>query len=123
MLVAALLHDIVEDIHVTLEEVRIRFGDQVAQLVKLLSNTKLDTFKKYKDSDKQAHTERLAQNRDAILIKACDRRHNLETLKAMPRAKQQAKAQETLDYYVPVVRAAGFTQLADLMKKMAKSYL
>ncbi|MGB0357048.1 MAG: HD domain-containing protein, partial [Cytophagales bacterium] len=123
VLMAALLHDVVEDTHVTLEEVSIRFGHQVAELVKLLSNTQLDTFRKYKDSDKQAHIDRMTQNRAALLIKACDCLHNLETLAHMPLQKQRAKAQETLDYYVPVLRAAGFTQLANQLEKLALRFL
>ena len=123
LLIAALLHDIVEDTHVTLEEVHLRFGDQIAQLVKLLSNTKLNSFKKYKEMDKKTHTTRLAHNRDAILLKACDRRHNLETLHAMPHTKKQAKAKETLTYYVPAVRTAGFPDLADQLEEMAKRFL
>ena len=79
VIVAALLHDIAEDTDVSLEEIGVRFGTKVADLVKLLSNIK-SAFKKYKIDSKAAHVTLLASNKEATLIKACDRLHNLQTL-------------------------------------------
>ena len=122
IVIAALLHDIVEDTGMTLEEIDVRFGPKVEKLVRLLSNIK-GTFKKYRIDSKKAHVGLLAEEREAILIKACDRLHNLQTLGAMPRPKQKAKAAETLEYYTPVIRAAGFEKLAEQLETLAKKFL
>ena len=122
IVIAALLHDIVEDTGITLEEVGVRFGAKVEKLVRLLSNIK-GTFKKYTLDSKKAHVALLAEEKEAILIKACDRLHNLQTLGAMPRHKQQAKAAETLEYYTPVIRAAGFARLADQLEEIATKFV
>ncbi|MGB0356915.1 MAG: HD domain-containing protein [Cytophagales bacterium] len=108
MLISALLHDIVKDTNITLEEIGIRFGAEVAHLVKLVSNTDWDTLKKY---------------RDAILIKACAQIHNLNILTEIPYHKQVAKAEETLTHYVPMVQKMGFPDLAYRLVELAKPFL
>ena len=122
IVIAALLHDIVEDTGMGLEEIGVRFGSKVEKLVKLLSNIK-GAFKKYKLDSKKEQVALLASDKEAILIKACDRLHNLQTLGAMPRHKQKAKAEETLEYYTPVIRAAGFEKLAEQLEEIAKKFL
>ena len=122
IVIAALLHDIVEDTGMGLEEIGVRFGPKVEKLVKLLSNIK-GAFKKYKLDSKKDQVALLASDKEAILIKACDRLHNLQTLGAMPRHKQKAKAEETLKHYTPVIRAAGFEKLADQLEETARKFL
>ena len=122
VLKAALLHDVVEDTGILLEEVGIRFGYQVEQLVKRLSNIK-NHFKKYKVKAKKEKIALLSGDREAMLIKACDRLHNLETLASMPPHKQKAKAEETQEYYLPVIRKAGLDALAQQLEDLVKPFL
>jgi len=107
-LVAALLHDTVEDTPYTLAEVRADFGDEVAQLVDGV--TKLDKVK-YGDSA-QAETIRkmiVAMSRDirVLVIKLADRLHNMRTLRHVPQASQERTARETLDIYAPLAHRLG----------------
>ncbi len=107
-LVAALLHDTVEDTPYTLEECRIDFGDEVARLVDGV--TKLDKVV-YGDSA-QAETIRkmiVAMSRDirVLVIKLADRLHNMRTLRYVPQKSQERTARETLDIYAPLAHRLG----------------
>ncbi len=111
-LVAALLHDTVEDTAYTLEELRKDFGDEVAELVDGV--TKLDKVK-YGDSA-QAETIRkmiVAMSRDirVLVIKLADRLHNMRTLRYVPQASQERTARETLDIYAPLAHRLGMNTL------------
>jgi GTP pyrophosphokinase len=111
-LVAALLHDTVEDTPYTLEELRGEFGDEVAQLVDGV--TKLDKVK-YGDTA-QAETIRkmiVAMSRDirVLVIKLADRLHNMRTLRYLKQETQDRKARETLDIYAPLAHRLGMNTL------------
>ncbi|MGD9960191.1 RelA/SpoT family protein [Nocardioides sp.] len=111
-LVAALLHDTVEDTAYTLEQLRKDFGDEVAILVDGV--TKLDKVK-YGDSA-QAETIRkmiVAMSRDirVLVIKLADRLHNMRTLRYVPQASQERTARETLDIYAPLAHRLGMNTL------------
>ena len=111
-LVAALLHDTVEDTAYTLEELRADFGDEVARLVDGV--TKLDKVK-YGDSA-QAETIRkmiVAMSRDirVLVIKLADRLHNMRTLRYVKQTTQERKARETLDIYAPLAHRLGMNTL------------
>ena len=111
-LVAALLHDTVEDTPYSLEQLRADFGDEVAVLVDGV--TKLDKVQ-YGDSA-QAETIRkmiVAMSRDirVLVIKLADRLHNMRTLRYLKAETQERKARETLDIYAPLAHRLGMNTL------------
>ncbi|QIX28719.1 bifunctional (p)ppGpp synthetase/guanosine-3',5'-bis(diphosphate) 3'-pyrophosphohydrolase [Nocardioides sp. JQ2195] len=111
-LVAALLHDTVEDTPYTLDQLRSDFGDEVALLVDGV--TKLDKVQ-YGDSA-QAETIRkmiVAMSRDirVLVIKLADRLHNMRTLRYVKQETQERKARETLDIYAPLAHRLGMNTI------------
>jgi GTP pyrophosphokinase len=112
--VAALLHDAVEDTGVTLEDLERWFGAAVASVVDGV--TKLDRLAFDSKEAQQAATIRkmfiaMASDWRVLLIKMADRLHNMRTLAVMPPAKQQRTAQETLDVYAPLAHRLGVQQV------------
>ncbi|MDI1272282.1 bifunctional (p)ppGpp synthetase/guanosine-3',5'-bis(diphosphate) 3'-pyrophosphohydrolase [Polaromonas sp.] len=120
-LMAALLHDAIEDCGVTKPELIERFGAPVAELVDGL--TKLEKLEFNTREENQAESFRkmlLAMARDVrvILIKLADRSHNMRTLGDVPRSKWQRISRETLDIYAPIAHRLGlnatYRELQDL---------
>jgi len=119
---AALLHDVVEDnLHYTLHDIERLFGKTVARIVDGL--TKISSLKKEMDVSTQAENFRkmlLTLNDDVrvIIIKIADRLHNMQTMDAMRRDKQEKIASETLYIYAPLAHRIGLynikTELEDL---------
>ena len=107
---AALLHDVVEDTQVTLEDIATQFSPQVAKIVEGLS--KLEKIHFNDATHAQAENFRkmlLTLNDDVrvILIKIADRLHNMQTMDAMPAHKQVKIASETLYIYAPLAHRLG----------------
>jgi GTP diphosphokinase / guanosine-3',5'-bis(diphosphate) 3'-diphosphatase len=118
-LVAALLHDTVEDTDLTLEEVRQRFGEQVALMIDGV--TKLDRIKFGSQEEAQAATIRkmvvaMAQDVRVLLIKLADRLHNVRTIAALRPEKQQRIAKETLEVYAPLAHRLGMEEVKHEME-------
>src|ERR1039457_6496503 len=112
-IIAALLHDVVEDTDTTTEQVAEKFGKPVAELVDGLS--KLDRIQFETREDAQAENFRkmlLAMTRDVrvILVKLADRLHNMRTMDAVERAKRGRVAAETLEIYAPIAHRLGLNQ-------------
>ena len=125
-LMAALLHDALEDCVVTKTELIERFGSQVADLVDGL--TKLDKLQFTTREENQAESFRkmlLAMARDVrvILIKLADRSHNMRTLSDAPRSKWTRISSETLDIYAPIAYRLGLNQTYRELQDLAFRHL
>ena len=112
-LMAALLHDSMEDCGITKDDLNERFGEDVADLVDGL--TKLDKLQFNTREENQAESFRkmlLAMARDVrvILIKLADRTHNMRTMSDMPRSKWGRISSETLEIYAPIAHRLGLNQ-------------
>ena len=121
-IIAALLHDTVEDTDTTVEEVRQLFGDQVASLVDGL--TKLAMIELKSTNSKQAENFRkllLAMSDDVrvLLIKLADRLHNMRTLHFCKPEKRQRIARETLDIYAPLAERIGMQEIKSELEEIA----
>jgi GTP diphosphokinase / guanosine-3',5'-bis(diphosphate) 3'-diphosphatase len=121
-LVAALLHDVMEDARVTKTEISDTFGKPVADLVDGVS--KLDRIEFQSAEDAQAENFRkmlLAMARDVrvILIKLADRLHNMRTLGAVPPSKRRRIARETMEIYAPIANRLGLNALYHELQELA----
>ena len=121
-LIAALLHDVVEDDRASLQEVKNAFGEQVAKLVDGV--TKLSKLR-YEGRRKERQVVSLRKllltaNDDlrVIIIKLSDRRHNVETLGSLQKERRERIALETLDVYVPFARLVGLWEMKSFMEQV-----
>lgn len=125
-LVAAILHDTVEDTKVTIEEVKSVFGKEVAELVDGV--TKLGRIPLSTKEEEQAENVRkmlLAMSRDirVIIIKLADRLHNMRTIEVMPPQKRRDKSLETLEIYAPIAHRLGIRAIKEELEDIAIQYL
>ena len=123
---AAILHDVVEDTEASLDDIRDKFGDEVALLVDGVS--KLDQIQFRSRAEAQAESFRkmmLAMIEDirVILVKLADRLHNMQTLDAMPAAKKKRIARETLDIYAPIANRLGINRFKVELEDLGFRYL
>ena len=125
-IIAALLHDVVEDTPATLKEVESKFGKQVAKLVDGLS--KLDKLNFNDVVEAQAENFRkmlLAMSSDirVMIIKLCDRTHNMQTLGHLNEQKRKRIAQETVDIYAPIANRLGLNRIYQELENLCFKHI
>lgn len=123
---AALLHDVVEDTAVSLDDLRRSFGEDVAIMVSGV--TKLTNMPLSTKEEQQAENIRkmlLAMNEDirVILIKLADRLHNMRTMQYQSPDKQRSKSHETMEIYAPIAHRLGIRSVKDELEDLALRYL
>ena len=125
-IVAALLHDCIEDTDSTHDEIARLFGPQVADLVEGV--TKLTRMQYTSREDEQMENLRkmfvaMAKDVRVILIKLCDRLHNMRTLQYQSDKKQKEKSLETMEVYAPIAHRLGMQKLKWELEDLALKYL
>jgi GTP diphosphokinase / guanosine-3',5'-bis(diphosphate) 3'-diphosphatase len=127
-LAAALLHDVVEDCGVTVEQLRQRFGPDVATLVE--GATKIEQLPDRALDTESADAETLrkmflamAEDVRVVIVKMADRLHNMRTLQHLPEDRQRALSRETMDIYAPLASRLGVWQFKWELEDLAFRYL
>ena len=121
--IAAFLHDVVEDTDYTIEDIRERFGDDVAFLVGVVTKQKKDKYEKSKQVDNFRQILASVQyDVRAILIKLADRLHNMRTLDSMRPDKQMKIAGETDYFYAPLANRLGLYHIKSELENLSFRY-
>ena len=134
MAISALLHDVVEDTDIPIETIEEKFGSDVAHLVSGL--TKIDVIRDSElvpsNSDEKLVVSALSfrkmllasiEDVRVLVVKLCDRLHNMLTLDALPAHKQRRIAEETLVVYAPIAHRLGISFLKNILEDLSFGYL
>ncbi len=123
---ASLLHDVVEDTDVSVDEIKRIFGEDVALLVDGVTKIgRLNISSKEQEQAESLRKMLIAMGKDirVIIIKLADRLHNMRTLGAMPEQKQRDKALETLEVYAPIAHRLGIRPVKEELEDLAIKHL
>lgn len=129
---AGLMHDVVEDTHITLAEVKKEFGDDVALMVDGVTKLTNMTYTKREDNqskeDRQAENVRkmlLAMAKDVrvVIIKLADRLHNMRTITYQKEQKRRDKAKETMEVYAPLAHRLGIRAIKEELEDISLRFL
>lgn len=127
-LASGLLHDTVEDTDLTIDEIKKRFGPDVAMIVDSLTKIQRMKLSHRTESDFEAEDHRkiflgMARDIRVIIVKLADRLHNLRTLGALSKERQKALAKETLDVFTPIAHRLGIYRFQSEMEDLSLKYL
>lgn len=121
--IAAFLHDVVEDTHYTIDDIRERFGDEVAFLVGVVTKEKKDKYVQSKQIDNfRQILASMQYDVRALLIKLADRLHNMRTLDSMRPDKQMKIAGETDYFYAPLANRLGLYHVKTELENLSFRY-
>ncbi len=124
--VAALLHDVVEDTEATLDEVKKEFGNDIAVLVDGVTKLgKMPLVTKEQQFSENVRKMMMAMAKDirVIIIKLADRLHNMRTIDAQTESKQREKALETLEIYAPIAHRLGISAIKEELEDISIAHL
>ena len=127
-IISGLLHDVVEDTDVSIEEIRKKWGDDVSKIVDALTKIQRLKLSKITSEEFEAEDHRkiflgMAKDIRVILIKLADRLHNLRTLAALSKERQYAISKETMEVFVPIAERLGLDIIKGEMEDICISYL
>ena len=125
-IVAALLHDCIEDTAATHQEIAKKFGETVAELVEGVTKlTKMQYVTKEEEQMENLRKMLMAMSRDirVILIKVCDRLHNMRTMEYQSPRKQREKSLETMEIYAPIAHRLGMQKIKWELEDLALRFL
>ncbi|MGM9873600.1 MAG: RelA/SpoT family protein [Bacilli bacterium] len=127
-IISGLLHDVVEDTDVSIEEIQKKWGQEVAKIVDSLTKIQRLKLSKMKSEEFDAEDHRkifigMAKDIRVIIIKLADRLHNLRTLKSLSFERQQVICKETMEVFVPIAHRLGLDVIKSEMQDICLSYL
>lgn len=122
---AGLLHDLLEDTKTTPEEIKKEFGEEILFLIEgvtKLGEIKYRGTQRYNESLRKLFVA-MSQDIRVLIIKLCDRLHNMQTLEFVPKEKQQRIAKETLEIYAPIASRLGIKKLQRELEDLSFKYV
>ena len=127
-IIAGLLHDVVEDTDVSVDDITKKWGEEVSKIVDALTKIQRLKLSKITSEEFEAEDHRkifigMAKDIRVIIIKLADRLHNLRTLGALTQDRQQAIAKESMDVFVPIAERLGLDVIKSEMEDLCVAYL
>ena len=125
-LAAGFLHDTMEDCNVTYQEIKMKFNDDVAEIVQAVTKIKKLPDVSLEESSASTHRKlilAMAHDIRAVIVKLCDRLHNMRTLQYVRKEKQILISKETLEVYAPLAHRLGMSELKNELENYCLYYL